>query len=354
MKQDEQKKGYDWVTEMKASGLFQDILYIAERVTRNAESLILNMDNNAAECYNSVVAKFVGGKRINYTARRSYATRCEAAAISYNVPAGEFPRYIHKKVTHASPGKYTKKIIARRAQNIAWKKSRRTLFSGIIKQKRKAITEADENYGLPSSDMHEEEYESRVKEFLNNLHLSKEKCEILQNNTIGQADCLLWKEERSKRLTASVFGQICKQRANTHCAALVKTILYNPFHGNIATNWGKEHEKIAIRLYEEIHNVAVAECSLYFDAKKPYLAATPDGLIGDNDIIEVKCPYSAAKTTPIDAIQKQIIKFAELREGRMFLKRSSNYFYQVQEQLHITQRRIVFLLFGHLLELSLK
>ncbi|XP_057662428.1 uncharacterized protein LOC130897534 [Diorhabda carinulata] len=95
--QDEQKKGYHWVAEMKASGRFQDILYVAERVTRNAESLILNMDNNAAECYNSVVAKLVGGKRINYTARRSYATRCEVAAISYNVPAGEFPRLSIKK-----------------------------------------------------------------------------------------------------------------------------------------------------------------------------------------------------------------------------------------------------------------
>ncbi|XP_057652475.1 uncharacterized protein LOC130891643 [Diorhabda carinulata] len=97
------------------------------------------------------------------------------------------------------------------------------------------------------------------------------------------------------------------------------------------------------------------ECGLFVDAENPYLAATPDGLIGDNGIIEVKCPYSAAKTTPIDAIQKQIIKFAELREGRMFLKRSSNYFYQVQGQLHITQRRYcIFIVWGHLLELSLK
>lgn len=66
---------------------------------------------NAAELYNSLVAKFVGDKRTNFSMKGSYNTRCEAEAISYNVPPGEFPRYIHKKLKKHSPGVYTKTLI---------------------------------------------------------------------------------------------------------------------------------------------------------------------------------------------------------------------------------------------------
>lgn len=55
-------------------------------VARNSESLLLNMDNNAAELYNFLVAKFVEGNQIKFSLHRSYASTFEAAAISYNVP----------------------------------------------------------------------------------------------------------------------------------------------------------------------------------------------------------------------------------------------------------------------------
>lgn len=59
---------------MKASGLYQDIMVTIGRVARNTESLILNMNNNAAECYNAVLVKFTGGKRIHFSGRRCYQT----------------------------------------------------------------------------------------------------------------------------------------------------------------------------------------------------------------------------------------------------------------------------------------
>ena len=85
---------YNWIPNMKNSGLYQDIMVIVDRKARNTESLILNMNNNAAECYNAVLVKFTGGKRINFSKKRSYQTRCEAAAISYNSTPGQLIRYI--------------------------------------------------------------------------------------------------------------------------------------------------------------------------------------------------------------------------------------------------------------------
>lgn len=124
----------NFTTIMRNSGLFLDILVIIERIVRNSESLLLNMDNNAAELYNSLLAKSVGGKRINFSMRRSYETRCEKAAISYNVGA-ESSRLIQKKLCGRSPGKIHKRFIKVKKQRQSWTKSRRELFPQTHKKK---------------------------------------------------------------------------------------------------------------------------------------------------------------------------------------------------------------------------
>jgi hypothetical protein len=42
-----------------------------------------------AESYNSILNKFVGGKRINFSLKGSYEGRCHAATISYHTK-GQF------------------------------------------------------------------------------------------------------------------------------------------------------------------------------------------------------------------------------------------------------------------------
>lgn len=87
-------------------------------------------------------------------------------------------------------------------------------------------------------------------------------------------------------------------RTSTHCASVVKSILYSQFQGNVATKWGNDHEKIAINTYMETGTVIIDECGLFIDEEYPFLAATPDGLICSGGIIEVKCPYKASSCTP--------------------------------------------------------
>lgn len=57
------------VPEMVECGLWQDIIAAKNLVAYHADSLIYDVNNNYVESYNSVVAKFVGGKRINYSLR---------------------------------------------------------------------------------------------------------------------------------------------------------------------------------------------------------------------------------------------------------------------------------------------
>jgi len=87
------------------SGVVQEIVQIIGRLTTNANSLLMNVDNNICEQFNSIINKHLAGKRINFSQRHSYSTRVEAAVISHNT-AGQLLRSIHKNaVNDISPGK---------------------------------------------------------------------------------------------------------------------------------------------------------------------------------------------------------------------------------------------------------
>lgn len=88
----------------KYKNISQDIDTIVSRLTNNTNSLIMDVDNNACEQLNSVINKFLGGKRINFTQKSSYSTRVHAAVVSYN--SEEYLRAVKKHIAHTSPGKH--------------------------------------------------------------------------------------------------------------------------------------------------------------------------------------------------------------------------------------------------------
>lgn len=55
------------VGELKRYEMWDGIVYARNLLTYHTESLMYNFSNNAAELYNSILAKFVGGKRVNYS-----------------------------------------------------------------------------------------------------------------------------------------------------------------------------------------------------------------------------------------------------------------------------------------------
>ncbi|KAJ8876961.1 hypothetical protein PR048_021412 [Dryococelus australis] len=114
-----------------------------------------------------------------------------------------------------------------------------------------------------------------------------------------------WKVECSKRLS-SFFGKICKMNASTSCANVVKDIRYQVFMGNSSTNRGVEK---------------------WFNCERRisfFVGVSPDGFIGDDQIIEVKCPSSAISMPPLDALAKGKIKYLEMKDGKPQLKLSHN------------------------------
>lgn len=66
------------------SALWQRIDFPVQGVAAHSRSLIHDVDSNRAENFHSLVAKFVGGKRINFSKKNSYQVRLHAAAVGFN------------------------------------------------------------------------------------------------------------------------------------------------------------------------------------------------------------------------------------------------------------------------------
>nr|CAI5844448.1 unnamed protein product [Callosobruchus analis] len=281
------------VPVMRECGIYDDLMSALQRLLDNTSSLIRNMDNNLAEHYNSVITKFIGGKRINYSLRGSYQTRCEAAAISFS-SSGQYYRTLTKSACGASPKGFTRAYVER-AKKL---KAKRLFHKKKYKQsKRQAM--ADKDYGPNTNyvplDINTDEFHQKATEFKS--HLKKHKQEIIdiERSTIGQSSNARWIQERAIRLTASNFGKICKMRSRTSPINTIKHLLYGNFIGNNATTYGKESELRAIKDFEKIMNLNVSQCGFFVDEEHFYLGASPDGLVCEHDIPEIKCPYSIVK-----------------------------------------------------------
>lgn len=179
----------------------------------------------------------------------------------------------------------------------------------------------------------------KEKKFLKDLNKTPEEIVKLCKLTIKQSDDPIWYEERKKRLTASNFGLIYSMRDSTNRQNIVNNLLHSNFKGNCYTDYGKENEINALNALENILNKKIQPCGLFVHKDEPYLAASPDGLIDNDFIVEIKCPYTAQNHTPAEAIKRNLIKFANFDKNGLHLKRTHKYYYQVQGQLFVTDRK---------------
>lgn len=91
---------------------------------------------------------------------------------------------------------------------------------------------------------------------------------------------------------------------------------------NPAMQWGKDHEEEARNAYEFIKDVSVELIGFVDHPTIAMSGSSPDGLVGDDGLVEIKCPNTA---THIDTLLGQAIP--------------SKYDMQIQWQLACTGRK---------------
>lgn len=117
-------------------------------------------------------------------------------------------------------------------------------------------------------------------------------------------------------------------------------MLYNTtdLRANKYVKYGIVNEKTARDKYSEETSNEVQESGIFVDMKHPYLGASPDGLVGEDGLIEIKCLPSIAPMTFKEAIEAKKHICLELVEEELRLKEKHEFYYQIQGQLQIAQR----------------
>jgi hypothetical protein len=199
-----------------------------------------------------------------------------------------------------------------------------------------------------------------LEQQIEELILSKQiKCEEDQRRielaTIQQAGNQNWHKEREGRITASNAGPLysLKDCSNNH--STLKRLLHKNSLGSLPSiQHGIMYEGQARRVYENrtgesygllmhackmlsigdlyFSGYKVKECGIFISLENGIFAATPDGLVEEDGIVEIKCPISLIGFPLSEMATKMKCSYLiphPNKSGELMLRRSNAYYYQV-------------------------
>lgn len=165
-------------------------------------------------------------------------------------------------------------------------------------------------------------------------NINQEQVEDVKVKTALQDASKDWHLIRSVRITASNFHAVCHSRGNTR-QALANNILFPRKFSTRATTHGKVHEPVALQKYETFLSAKIDRCGLCISFTHPFLAASPDGILQNETVVEVKCPFVSRHC----AITPNTVPYLYECDGDLKLKKKHNYYTQIQGQLFCTNRK---------------
>ncbi len=130
-----------------------------------------------------------------------------------------------------------------------------------------------------------------------------------------------WFAHRTGRVTASRIADVMAQTktgpgaaAKNYAADLVAEHLTGERRDsftNAAMQWGTEQEPAARAAYEFMHDATVVEVGFIDHPRIAFAGCSPDGLVGDLGMVEIKCPNTA---THIETLLGGAIKGEYLKQ----------------------------------------
>lgn len=94
-----------------------------------------------------------------------------------------------------------------------------------------------------------------------------------------------------------------------------------------ATEWGTDLEDLAVQVYSYRQSVEVQKCS--FILKTNFYGGSPDGLVGTEGTLEIKCPFNSANH----------LKFSMINSDAEFKKVKPEYYYQCLSHMAVTDTK---------------
>lgn len=112
-----------------------------------------------------------------------------------------------------------------------------------------------------------------------------------------------WMQARLGNLTGSRMYEACGKKKNGEYYSTRSDLLSEKLLERLtgewaehfvtdAMQWGTDHEEEARSVYETRKGILVQECAYLPHPSIPHSGASPDGLVGKDGLIEIKCPSS--------------------------------------------------------------
>lgn len=162
----------------------------------------------------------------------------------------------------------------------------------------------------------------------------------IEATTKLQAKSSLWHQEREWRITASNFGIVTSLTERRNISKLCTSLLSPKLLTTAPVLHGTHYEPIAVEKFTEVTGLDVRSCGLFVSEQFPFLAATPDGLVEEDGILEVKCPYSGREQHIM--VGKLFPYLTEGKDKQLELKQGHRYYDQVQGQLYIAKKNVCY------------
>jgi hypothetical protein len=218
--------------------------------------------------------------------------------------------------------------------------ARRTLF-----HKASNPSAIDTDYGPMSrqADIDGDMLLQQIDKLFEELQVTPSKQAEIEFNTRAQSDSDEWHNMRRLRITASNAHKVFKLQDATNNKTTLDVLLYPKNLDHLpALRYGRKNEHNAILKYEEMYGVQVTRCGLFISLDNGVLAASPDGLVGNEGLLEVKCPIVLDGKDPDDYAKvcgkSPFIKRSKAGEVYQIVK-SHPYYYQMIMTLYVTGRK---------------
>lgn len=137
-------------------------------------------------------------------------------------------------------------------------------------------------------------------------------------------------EEIPDSYDTDFFPDGAKEHALKKAAEMLTTSEVEEHFKSKAMLWGNETEMKAVAAIEERYGLTIEKCGDEQELIKlgNDIGCTPDGLIGDDGLLEIKCPESFTH-----------IKYLQINSINELKEQKPEYYWQMQHAMYVTGRR---------------
>lgn len=113
-------------------------------------------------------------------------------------------------------------------------------------------------------------------------------------------------------------------------------------NGVHAIQWGITNESCGINILKQEETIEVIPTGLWL-SNNGFLGASPDGLVGMNHIVEVKCPWKFRNKVLSTEIENDHSYIVYKENDQILVNKQHPYWDQIQGQLYLTNRKFCYL-----------